>query len=550
MSALWHIFRLVLRDQRKALVNGALLSFVVLVMGAALLGLSGWFITAAAAAGLVGMGAVFDVFRPSAAIRFLALGRTAARYGERMLTHDATLRALETLRLRVLGTLLFASFQQVSRLRSSQALGRLTADIDALDGVPLRLVLPVVAALATHALAFALLWWLVSLPIALFSVAGWVAGGALVLVRAARRAAPASRKAEGAMQALRARIIDLVRSRDTLVAYGQLQSQETTVRSAADRHHDLLAELHRIERHTGAALAVLGTLVAGGVLWLGGLAVADGQMEPAVAALGFFTALALGETVLPLRRAAADLGRMAEAARRLRRALGASQGKKGGHQSHPAMLSVSNLALTRPGGANAILQGLSFKVRPGETVAITGPSGCGKSTLLQAIAGFAPTFSGDIRLGELSVRDWADAPLRQAVTYLPQRSGLMAGTIRDALQLANANATDAQLRQVLRAVQLWHVLDGRGGLDMVLGPRGDGLSGGEARRLTLARALLRDPAVLLLDEPTEGLDDDTAKAVLAGLRAHLPDAMIVMASHHPREAATADRTIALGQTGV
>ena len=83
MSALWFIFRIVLQDQRKALLRGAVLSFAVLAMGAALLGVSGWFITAASAAGLIGMGAVFDVFRPSAAIRFLALGRTAARYGER-----------------------------------------------------------------------------------------------------------------------------------------------------------------------------------------------------------------------------------------------------------------------------------------------------------------------------------------------------------------------------------------------------------------------------------------------------------------------------------
>jgi len=99
---------------------------------------------------------------------------------------------------------------------------------------------------------------------------------------------------------------------------------------------------------------------------------------------------------------------------------------------------------------------------------------------------------------------------------------------------------------VLDAVALGRLIRGRGGLGMMLGPRGEGLSGGEARRLTLARALLRRPALLLLDEPTEGLDDATAKMVLAGLRAYLPDAMIVLASHHPREAATADRIIALG----
>lgn len=546
MSALWYIFRLVLRDQRKALLRGAALSFVVLVMGAALLGLSGWFITAAAAAGLVGMGATFDVFRPSAAIRFLALGRTAARYGERMLTHDATLRALETLRSRVLGNLLSASFHQLARLRGAQRMGRLTADIDALDGVPLRLVLPLVAGLATQAVASGLLWWLANLPIALFSLAGWVGGSALLMLRAAKRAAPASRKAEAAIQGLRARMIDLVRSRDTLAAYGRLQDQADLVRAAEDRHTRLQRDLHRAERHTGAALAGLATIMAGGALWLGEMAVAAGQIDPAIAALGFFTALALGETVTPLRRAAADLGRMAEAARRVRRALATPEQDMTGRDACPAHLSVGGLALARPGGTTAILDGVDFKLDPGETLALTGPSGCGKSTLLQAIGGLVPVLSGEIRLGGLAVQDWAESPLRDAVTYLPQRSALMAGTVRDTLLLARPGARDADLEDVLDAVCLSRVTTPRGGLDMVLGPRGTGLSGGEARRLTLARALLRRPALLLLDEPTEGLDDATARQVLAGLRAYLPEAMILMASHHPREAATADRTIALG----
>jgi len=174
MTALWAIFRLILRDQRRAMLRGAALGLVVLVMGVALLGLSGWFITAAAAAGLAGAGAVFDVFRPSAMVRFLALGRAAARYGERMLTHDATLRALETLRWRVLASLLTAPYARMIRVRGAQALNRLTADIDALDGVPLRLVLPVMAGIAAQVLALVALWGLVAPAVAL-----WVVGGYL-----------------------------------------------------------------------------------------------------------------------------------------------------------------------------------------------------------------------------------------------------------------------------------------------------------------------------------------------------------------------------------
>jgi ATP-binding cassette, subfamily C, bacterial CydC len=546
MSALWHIFSLVLRDQRTALLRGALLSFVVLVMGAALLGLSGWFITAAAAAGLLGMGAVFDVFRPSAAIRFLALGRTAARYGERMLTHDATLRALETLRLRLLTTLLAAPFVQLMRLRGPQALARLTSDIDALDGISLRLVLPIVAALATHFLAFAILWWLVGLPVAMFSLLGWLGGSALILGFAVKRAAPISRQAEAAMQALRARLIDLIRSRDTLAAHGRLQDQAVLVQAAHARQLHLRARLDGVERRTGAAQAVLGTFMAAGALGLGVWMVGQGQIAPAIAALGFFTMLALAESVAPLRRAVADLGRMAEAARRVRATLALQIPSRLGEHSAPSVLQVQDVALARPGGQTPILQGLSFDLHPGETLAVTGPSGCGKSSLLQAISGFLPIREGQITLGSLPVAAWDEAALRNAVTYLPQRSALMAGTVREALHLARPSASDPELWAVLDAAALADVIDARQGLDTLLGPRGDGLSGGEARRLTLARALLRHPALLLLDEPTEGLDDTTAAKVLAGIRAYLPEAMIVMASHHPREAATADRTIVLG----
>ena len=176
MKALWQIFSLILREQRVSLIRGALLSFLVLAMGAALLGLSGWFITAASAAGLAGLGAVFDVFRPSAMVRFLALGRAAARYGERVLTHDATLRALQSLRLNLLSGLMAAPYRRAVRLRGARALNRLTSDVDALDGVSLRLFLPVLAGLATQLAALAVLWWLVGLPIAVWIFIGFTGG--------------------------------------------------------------------------------------------------------------------------------------------------------------------------------------------------------------------------------------------------------------------------------------------------------------------------------------------------------------------------------------
>lgn len=554
MTALWAIFRLILRDQHTGILRGIALSLIVLVMGVALLGLSGWFITAAAAAGLAGAGAVFDVFRPSAMVRFLALGRAAARYGERMLTHDATLRALETLRLRVLAAHLSAPYATMIRVRGAQVLNRLTADIDALDGVPLRLVLPVLAGISTQLLALVALWVLVAPAVALWVVGGYVLGAAVTFGWMARTTVPLSRRAEAAAQAFRTRLIDLIRARRDLAVYGRLMAQKDAVLAADDRRRNLRRLLDRAERRAGAALGVIATGVAAGALGIGLMLVQVGQVQPSFAALGFFVALALAETLAPLRRAVSDLGRMADAARRVRRDLAeptsASPPVVKPHAeavlpvAEAVDLRVADLTLVRADTNIPVVVGLSFTVGRGETVAITGASGAGKSTLLLAIAGLHPVAAGHIALGGRAVADWPEADLRDLLTLLPQRSTLMTGTVAEALRLASP-VGDVRLWQVLEAVQMDQVIGNKGGLSARIGPRGEGLSGGEARRLTLARTLLRNPDVLLLDEPTEGLDDATALAVLQGVRRLVPEAVLLIAAHRQVETDFADRVLKL-----
>lgn len=547
MKALWTIFLIVLREQPVALWRGAALTLIVLLMGVALLGLSGWFITAAAAAGLAGTGAVFDVFRPSAMVRFLALGRAAARYGERVLTHDATLRALEAVRLRLLSTLVKASYQKMVRLRGSQVLTRLTADIDALDGVSLRLVLPLAAGLLAQLTAFGVLWALVSLPIALWILAGHLLGMAAIFWWAAHSTIAVSRRAEAASQAFQARFIDLIRARRDLTVYGRLRHQADYVLDANDRRVGLQRVLDRADRLAGAAIQALVSVVAGGVLWLGIVAVQSGSLEPAFAALGFFAALALVETIAPLRRGATDLGRMVEAARRVSRDVNAIPVPTGGTSGKGTSLCFENVTLTRPGSSVALIDWFSLQLGAGQSVALTGPSGAGKSTLLLAAAALHPVASGMISVGGLAIDGWDDSQLRNHLTLVPQRSMLMAGTIAEALTLAAPDCDAGTMRAVLEAVQLWDTVEKRGGLSASMTAGGEGFSGGEIRRLALARALLRRPDVLLLDEPTEGLDEPTADRVLTGIRDFLPDAAILIAAHRSVETRFADRVIALKQ---
>ncbi len=515
MKPVLTIARMLLGAAPWAMARGAALSVAVLVMGAALLGLSGWFITATGLAGLAGLGIAFDVFRPSAGVRFLALGRTAARYGERVLSHDATLRALAALRTMLLMQHARLGVRSLVRLRGEGVLTRIVSDVDALDGLALRVLLPVFAGVVTHACVFAALAWLVGWPVATTILIGYLPASIAILWFLARRTLAPSDASERAGQRLRRGVIDMIRDREALIVSGHLPQREMALLEIDQAARDAAARLDLAERNAGLALSLLVSLVAAAALVAGGWMLAGGQAGPAGAAIGLFVALALAETILPLRRGFAEIGRMAGAARRV--ALG--DGHEG-PDDRPNLLGEPVLEVSLPETA--------FRVEPGRAVALTGPSGSGKTSLLYRIAGLDD--GEGVTVEGQRPAYWSEASLRTHMAFLPQRSALIAGTVRDNLCLAGP-AEDASLWSALDVVALADVIRSKGGLDARLGEGGTGLSGGQARRLALARIVLKDPSIVLLDEPTEGLDAVTADAVLNGVRTALPRAAIVAALH-------------------
>lgn len=546
MRSLFQIIRVLLAGERRAYAQGMALSAIVLVMGVALLALSGWFITAAAAAGMIGLGTVFNVFAPSAMVRFLALGRTVARYGERLTTHEATLRALSNLRVRLLRGVLRSPYRQIERLRASVFLNRVTSDVDALDGLALRLVLPGAAGLLVIGISAIALALLVHPSIAAVILVGYGIGPTVVFIWGQSRADAPSRKAQAGMQALRSRMIDLIATREELIVFGQVPSARASVASASEFQSKNQSSVERIERATGLWIDLMGWAVVASALGIGASLVQAGEITAAQAAIGIFAALALSEAVAPVRRALSEIGRMRSAAKRVVPIIANPRADFGALlKPDAALLVAKKFAAANSTSNSPLFEPVSFSLDAGETLALTGRSGCGKSTALLQATGRGLTSIGVLQLGGIEV-DEVDAELRaKLVAMVPQRHALVAGTIAENLMLAAPEATETQLWTALQAVHLDETIRQKGGLEARLGFRGAGLSGGEGRRLVLARALLRKPSLLLLDEPTEGLDATLAKLVLEGIRTALPDAAILMAAHRPEEIAFADRIVPL-----
>ncbi|MEM8729670.1 MAG: ATP-binding cassette domain-containing protein [Pseudomonadota bacterium] len=516
-APLWRMIRLILSAAPRAFLRGAVLAVLVLCFGAALLGLSGWFITATGVAGLAGVGIVFDTFRPAAGIRFFALGRTAARYGERVLTHDATLHVLAALRVDLLRRLTWASAARLARLRGETMLTRLTTDVDALDSLMLRLLLPTVAAVLTYVLAGILLTAIAG-PGPALSVGVAVPLAALLLWRMARRGSGPSADAEAYLQHLQRVLIDTLRDRTGLILTGQIPARrdalsdfDLTARSAA-------RELDRVERTGRLWFALLMAAATAGALVVGALLVEAGRLDPARSAIALFVALALGECWPALQRGMIEFGRLRAAAERL------------SDLSEPPPASI-DAPVRAPVALSIDRPELGLTLSSGDWAALTGPSGVGKTQLLLALAGLTPDQQGLEVFGHRPSA-WPEPALRDMLTLVPQRSVLLKGTVRDNLALAGpADPSEETLWAALDSVALSGPLRARDGLDTMLGEAGTGLSGGETRRLALARAVLRRPRLLLLDEPTEGLDAATADRVLSALRATLPDTTCLVALH-------------------
>ncbi|MGD8170240.1 heme ABC transporter ATP-binding protein/permease CydC [Vibrio sp. TRT 21S02] len=511
---------------------GMLLALLTLLASFGLLTLSGWFLSAAAVAGLTIARETFNYMLPGAFVRGFAMGRTAGRWGERVVSHNATFKLLTDLRIFFFSKLAPLIPGRVSNLRDADLLNRLVADIDAMDHVYLRLISPMVVGTLTIAILTAILCW--------FDTQLGLTLGAILLVllilwpilfyKLGKRngAELTQHKAQ-----MRISTLDWLQGYSELTLFGAEKRYRNAIISAQGK---LLKNQHINAHFSGLAQALL--MLANGwtlvlILWLAADGVGSNQPDPLIALFAFAT-MATVELLMPIAGAFQHLGQTLTSARRLNEVILAEPDVVFPQQDvmHDQNFSIryNDISFHYPDNGQQVVKNLSLEIPAKHRVAIVGQTGSGKSTLLQLLTRYWDVQHGSIEIAGQPLQQWSESQLRQAISVVSQRVDILNGTLRDNLLMAKPDADDEKLSAVLVQVGLEKLLQDQG-LDTWMGDGGRQLSGGEKRRVGIARALLHNAPILLLDEPTEGLDKQTEQQIMQLFEAHFTDKTVVFITH-------------------
>ncbi|MCZ8500719.1 cysteine/glutathione ABC transporter ATP-binding protein/permease CydC [Vibrio splendidus] len=511
---------------------GMLLAFATLSASIGLLTLSGWFISASAVAGLTIARETFNYMLPGGGVRGLAMSRTAGRWGERVVSHNATFKLLTDLRIFFFKKLAPLIPGRISNLRDADLLNRLVADVDAMDHVYLRLVSPVtVGVFGIFFLTLFLMWFDSSLGLILGSILlimllvwpilfyklGKRNGGELT-----------QNKAD-----LRVTTLDWIEGYSELTLFG---AEERYRNAILETQHKLMANQFVNANLTGmasAALMLFNGLTLVLMLWLAADGVGGNAPDPFIALMAFAT-MASFELLMPIAGAFQHLGQTLSSARRLNEVILSEPEVQFAEEkldiNKPLDITFSNVTFNYPDSERSVLNAVDLTIPATNKVAIVGQTGSGKSTLIQLLTRYWDPKKGYISIAGIELTQWNESQLRESISVVSQRVDILNGTLRDNLLIARPEATDDHLANILKDVGLEKLLENNA-LDSWLGDGGRQLSGGEKRRIGIARAILHDAPILLLDEPTEGLDKQTEQSIMALFEKHFEGKTVIFITH-------------------
>ncbi len=525
------------------IVIGLSLAILTLFASVFLLSLSGWFLASTAVAGVAGL-YTFNYMLPAAGVRAAAIVRTASRYAERLIDHNTTFKILAYLRTLAFRKILPLSANQLAQYQKADLLNRFIVDIDALDHLYLKLFSPIVTALIIIVMLFVGLSY-INLPIALIiSIILTITLLAIPVIfyHAGKQLGETLAKQQSEYRAL-------------LINYLQGQA-ELTLFNAQDRYRVKLDQLesdwlyHQQKQSTLVALSsALVVLIAGFltllVLWL----ITHYTLSPLVA-LFVFVCLASGEILAPIPTAFIFLGQVLASAKRTTALFNQKPDIKFTEQGKvidltTAKLQFNDISFSYPNQPFAVLNHFSLTIEAGKHIGLIGKTGCGKSTLLNLVTRTWDPTLGNIFINDTPINQLDEPTLRKVIAVVPQVITIFSDTLRKNLLIGDPKASDQQLIDVLQQVELSKLLSTEHGLDLPLGQGGRSLSGGEIRRIGIARALLHDSPLVLMDEPTESLDQQTEQQIIQLIKQTCQDKTLLMVTHRLTDNPLFDQVIEL-----
>jgi thiol reductant ABC exporter CydC subunit len=485
------------------------------------------------------------------AVRAFGITRPVARYGERLFSHDLAFRVLARMRAAFFRRLEPLVPARVGGYRQGDLLARMVADVDEMQNLFLRGICPPLVALVTAAISVGIT--AVVLPAAAVVLAAGLLLAGLAVPAVAWSAGRRTGKRQAGLRAeLTTELVELLRGAPELVALGADQAALARVRR-------LDAELVRLSRRdalAGGAVDALGTLVAGltvvGVLATCVTATGAGVLDRVLVAALALGAMATFEATAPLPAAALGLQATLEAGRRVltvtAQAPAVSDPATPATPPDDATAALERVAVEAPDGEAWGLDGVDLRLAPGQRIALVGPSGSGKSTVAGLLVRFLDPARGRVTLGGTDLRSLRQQDVRSLVSLDTQDAYLFSTTIRENVRLARPDADDAAIEGALRRARIWDWVDSLpSGWDTFVGEEGVLVSGGERRRIALARTFLAGAPVLVLDEPTAHLDPPTAQALVADVLAAADGRSVLLVTHRSEGLDAVDAVVALSR---
>lgn len=528
------------------LTLGVVLAIVTLLASIGLLTLSGWFLSASAVVGVAGIYS-FNYMLPAAGVRGAAIIRTAGRYFERLVSHDATFRVLQHLRVATFSKLLPLSPAGLARFRQGELLNRIVADVDTLDHLYLRVISPLVGALVV---ILVVTIGLSVLDVTLALTLGGIMLATLLLLPPLfyRAGKPTGEQITQLRGQYRQQLTSWLQGQAELMLFNASDRYRKQMEKTEQRWQEAQRRQAELTALSQALMLLIGGIAVIAMLWMASEGVGGNSQPGALIALFVFCALAAFEALAPVTGAFQHLGQVIASARRITQ-ITEQQPEVTFSQQTPqsfsqVALTLNEVTFSYPQQSAPALKDISLQVAAGEHIAILGRTGCGKSTLLQLLTRAWDPANGQIQLNGQPLSELSETTLRQAMSVVPQRVHLFSATLRDNLLLAAPQASDSKLIDILARVGLEKLLEDSG-LNSWLGEGGRQLSGGELRRLAIARALLHDAPLMLLDEPTEGLDATTESQILDLLSEVMRDKTVLMVTHRLRGLARFNQIIVM-----